>query len=123
MTPVVRGQDEISGLLTMAAQLGSSISALVANVRSNAAFVAHAGQSLAAGNRELSDRTEQQAANLEQTAASVEDLSSNVQDNAHMAGQANTQAASARCCGAWGGGHEHGHHLGRSHSSHGQTHG
>lgn len=96
VTPVVRGQDEISGLLTMAAQLGSSISALVANVRSNAAFVAHAGQSLAAGNRELSDRTEQQAANLEQTAASVEDLSSNVQDNAHMAGQANTQAASVR---------------------------
>ncbi|MDP1938842.1 MAG: methyl-accepting chemotaxis protein, partial [Hylemonella sp.] len=69
---------------------------MVANVRSNAAFVAHAGQSLASGNRELSDRTEQQAANLEQTAASVEELSSTVTGNARMAAQANTQATAVR---------------------------
>jgi len=58
--------------------------------------VAHAGQSLAAGNRELSDRTEQQAANLEQTSASVQELSSTVQDNARTTQQANTQAAQVR---------------------------
>lgn len=73
-----------------------SLSNVVANVRSNAAFVADSGRSLASGNRELSDRTEQQAANLEQTAASVQELSSTVQDNARTAVQANEQAASVR---------------------------
>jgi methyl-accepting chemotaxis protein len=90
------GSDELADLARRTAEIGTTISAMVANVRSNAAFVAHSGTSLAAGYRELSDRTEQQAANLEQTAASVEELSSTVQDNAQTAAQANAQAASVR---------------------------
>lgn len=93
---VARGQDELAGLVSSTSKIGATVSAMVANVRSNAAFVAHSGKSLATGNRELSDRTEQQAANLEQTAASVEQLSSTVQDNAQTASQANAQAASVR---------------------------
>lgn len=93
---VARGQDELAGLVSSTSKIGATVSAMVANVRSNAAFVAYSGKSLAAGNRELSERTEQQAANLEQTAASVEQLSSTVQDNAQTAAQANTQAASVR---------------------------
>ena len=92
----VRGSDELAALANATQQIGSTVSAMVANVRSNAAFVAYAGKSLASGNRDLSDRTEQQAANLEQTAASVEQLSSTVQTTAHTASQANTQAASVR---------------------------
>jgi methyl-accepting chemotaxis protein len=91
-----RGADELTDLARLSTEIGTTISAMVANVRSNAAFVAHSGASLAAGYRELSDRTEQQAANLEQTAASVEQLSSKVQDNAQTAAQANAKAASAR---------------------------
>lgn len=91
-----RGADELGRLLASTAALSHTLSGMVANVRSNAAFVAHSGQSMARGNRELSDRTEQQAANLEQTAASVEQLSSTVQDNAGRAGQANVQAAQVR---------------------------
>ena len=94
--PAIDGHDECSVLLQTTGRISSTISAMVANVRSNAAFVAHAGKSMSSGNRELSDRTEQQAANLEQTAASVEELSSTVNDNARMAGQVNTQAASLR---------------------------
>lgn len=94
--PVVQGQDEYAALLATTDRIGTSISSMVANVRSNAAFVAHAGKSLASGNRELSDRTEQQAANLEQTAASVQELSSTVTGNAQMAAHANTQATSLR---------------------------
>lgn len=90
------GKDELAHLQTTMGQLGRKVSAMVANVRSNAAFVAHSGKSLARGNRELSDRTEQQAANLEQTAASVEQLSSTVQDNANTAGQANCLAGKVR---------------------------
>lgn len=93
---VTRGRDELASLVTATNNIGATVSAMVANVRSNAAFVAHSGKSLATGNRELSDRTEQQAANLEQTAASVEQLSSTVQGNAQTAAQANAQAASVR---------------------------
>jgi methyl-accepting chemotaxis protein len=94
--PTVLGNDEYAALLSAAGQIGTHISSMVANVRSNAAFVAHAGHSLAGGNRELSDRTEQQAANLEQTAASVEELSSTVNDNAQMAAHANSQTSTVR---------------------------
>ncbi len=91
-----QGQDELGQLTTAMSQVGRTVSAMVANVRSNAAFVAHSGQSMAAGNRELSDRTEQQAANLEETSASVQQLSSTVQHNADTAGQANARAAQVR---------------------------
>ena len=94
--PTVQGSDEYAALLSAVGRIGTHISSMVANVRSNAAFVAYAGHSLASGNRELSDRTEQQAANLEQTAASVEELSSTVNDNAQMAAQANTQTSTVR---------------------------
>lgn len=92
----VSSGDELGSLAIAMGKLGSTLSGMVANVRSNAAFVAHSGKSLAAGNRDLSDRTEQQAANLEQTAASVEQLSSTVQGNASTASQTNAQAAQVR---------------------------
>jgi methyl-accepting chemotaxis protein len=90
------GTDELGRLAGAVGQLGRTVSAMVANVRSNAAFVNHAGKSLARGSGELSDRTEQQAANLEQTAASVEELSATVQDNAGTAGRANGKAGEVR---------------------------
>ncbi|MFZ3219121.1 MAG: methyl-accepting chemotaxis protein, partial [Rhodoferax sp.] len=96
LTLVDRSRDEFGRLAVAVGQLGRTVSGMVANVRSNAAFVAHSGRSMAVGNRELSDRTEQQAANLEQTAASVEQLSSTVQENANTASQANAQAAQVR---------------------------
>ena len=90
------GDDELGRLVGAVGQLGRTVSAMVANVRSNAAFVNHAGQSLARGSSDLSDRTEQQAANLEQTAASVEQLSSTVQENANTASLANRKASEVR---------------------------
>ncbi len=90
------GQDELGRLVGAVGQLGRTVSAMVANVRSNAAFVNHAGKSLAQSSSDLSDRTEQQAANLEQTAASVEELSSTVQENANTASRANSKAGEVR---------------------------
>ena len=92
----VQGSDELARVGRSLEQLGRTISAMVANVRSNAAFVVHAGKSLSRDSQQLSDRTEQQAANLEQTAASVEQLSSTVQENAATAGRANGQAGAVR---------------------------
>jgi methyl-accepting chemotaxis protein len=94
--PEVPGRDELAGLATALERMVLTLSAMVAQIRSNAALVAHAGGSLTAGNRELSDRTEQQAANLEQTAASVQELSGAVQQNADTAQQADRQAAEVR---------------------------
>ncbi len=93
---VSHSQDELGNMLTTLGELGRTVSAMVANVRGNAAFVAHAGKSLAHDSQDLSDRTEQQAANLEQTAASVEELSSVVQTNAVTAGSANGRAGEVR---------------------------
>lgn len=96
LTTAVHGRDELAELAGATLRVGTTVSSMVANVRSNAAFVAHSGKSMAAGHRELSDRTEQQAANLEQTAASVDELSSTVQDNAQTALRSNEQAARVR---------------------------
>ncbi|MFN7862552.1 MAG: methyl-accepting chemotaxis protein [Curvibacter sp.] len=91
-----RGRDELADMAVALQKMSKSLSGMVASVRSNAALVAHAGQSLSAGNRELSDRTEQQAANLEQTSASVQELSGTVQGNAGTTQQANGRAAQVR---------------------------
>jgi methyl-accepting chemotaxis protein len=95
-TAVARSRDELGVMVTTLGQLGRTVSAMVANVRGNAAFVAYSGKSLARDSQDLSDRTEQQAANLEQTAASVEELSSVVQANAGTAGNANGRASEVR---------------------------
>ncbi|MCB2017782.1 MAG: nitrate- and nitrite sensing domain-containing protein, partial [Hydrogenophaga sp.] len=60
----IRGRDELAELTGLLEQMNGNLSGMVAEVRSNSALVAHSGRSLALGNRELADRTEQQAANL-----------------------------------------------------------
>ncbi|HAJ12883.1 MAG: methyl-accepting chemotaxis protein [Hydrogenophaga sp.] len=92
----VQGGDELAELARLLERTIGSVSAMVAEVRSNSALVAYAGKSLATGNRELADRTEQQAANLEQTSASVQELSSTVQQNAHTASESDHQAGQVR---------------------------
>jgi methyl-accepting chemotaxis protein len=92
----VRGTDELAVITRLLDRMIGNLSAMVAEVRSNSALVAHAGRSLALGNRDLADRTEQQAANLEQTAASVQQLSSTVHLNAETAGNSDQQASKVR---------------------------
>ena len=92
----MQGRDELAQLGVQLDRMVLTLSAMVADIRSNAALVSHAGESLAADSRELADRTEQQAANLEQTAASVEQLSSAVNTNAQTAVSADGRAASVR---------------------------
>lgn len=89
-------RDALAHAVTQSSTIARTISGMVANVRSNAAFVAHAGNTLARSNRELSSRTEQQAASLEQTAASVVELSEAVKENAAMAQHASARAQVVR---------------------------
>lgn len=78
------GHDELADLALRLDRMVQTLSAMVADIRSNAALVAHAGQSISMDSRALADRTEQQAASPEETAASVEQLSSTVQSNGHL---------------------------------------
>jgi methyl-accepting chemotaxis protein len=61
-------------------------------VRIGTDSIATASQEIAAGNLDLSSRTEQQAASLEETASSMEELISTVRQNADNAVQANQLA-------------------------------
>ncbi len=90
------GKDEVARLGTRLDSMVLSLSSTVADIRSNAALVSHAGQSLARDNAALSERTEQQAASLEETAASVEQLTAAVTSTAQAAAVASRQAVQVR---------------------------
>ena len=92
----VPGRDELADTAEVVQRMITHLSATVADVRSNSALVAHAGNHLANSSRDLADRTEQQAANLEQTAASVHQLSSAVQQNAATASEVDNKALGVR---------------------------
>jgi len=84
---------------TTATQLGS----IVTDIKQASGRIHTAASEIAAGNTDLSRRTEQQAANLEETAASMEVLTSTVRQNADHARQANQLAIGAHGVAAQGG--------------------
>jgi aerotaxis receptor len=69
-------------------QLNVNLQAVVSDVRHEVEGVQVASRQIAAGNQDLSSRTESQASSLEQTAASVEELSSTVQQSANASREA-----------------------------------
>jgi methyl-accepting chemotaxis protein len=99
----IEGRDEATDLLTALKEMQHQLGGVVANVRANAEGVSTASGQIAAGNNDLSMRTEQQASALEQTAASMEELSSTVRQNAENARQANSLASNASMVAAKGG--------------------
>ncbi|TYT26339.1 HAMP domain-containing protein [Luteimonas viscosa] len=68
---------------------------IVGQIRSGSDAINSAASEIAAGNDDLSRRTEQQAASLEETASSMEELTSTVRQNADNARQANQLAIGA----------------------------
>ena len=88
-------KDEPGKLLHALHRMSSGLVGLVGDVRSGTDTIATASAQIAAGNLDLSSRTEEQASSLEQTAASREELTSTVKQNAENARQANQLAASA----------------------------
>lgn len=92
----VAGADELGRMGRQLDEMVLMLSSMVADVRSNAALVAHAGQMLATDNGQLAERTDQQAASLEQTVASMAQLSSAVSSNAQAAEVADRRARDLR---------------------------
>ena len=91
----VTSQDEVGVLLAALQDMNTSLLKTVSEVRSGTDTIVTASQQIAAGNLDLSARTEQQASSLEETASSMEELTSTVRQNADNARQANTLAQTA----------------------------
>jgi|GEM_PF-975870 len=73
----------------------AQLTGIVGGIQQASDAIDGAAAELAAGNADLSRRTEQQAASLEETAASMEELTSTVRQNAESARQANQLAIDA----------------------------
>ncbi|KRG67320.1 chemotaxis protein [Stenotrophomonas terrae] len=79
------------------------LTGIVGRIKHSSVSINSAASEIAAGNNDLSRRTEQQAANLEETAASMEELTSTVRQNAESARQANQLAIGAASVASQGG--------------------
>jgi aerotaxis receptor len=95
--------DEVGQLLRALQQMNSNLIATIRDVRVNVETMAVATRQIAAGNADLSGRTEAQAASLEETASSVEEFSSTVKQNADNSAQANKLALNASNVAVQGG--------------------
>ncbi|AVQ07300.1 TPA: HAMP domain-containing protein [Xanthomonas vasicola pv. zeae] len=81
----------------------TQLAEIVTGIKQSAVSINGAASEIAAGNNDLSQRTEQQAASLEETAASMEELTSTVKQNAESARQANQLAIGAAKVASQGG--------------------
>ncbi len=91
----VHSSDETGQLMHALKNMNSNLLNIVAQVRSGTDLMATASCEIAAGNQNLSSRTEEQASSLEETASSMEQLTSTVRFNAENAREANQLAATA----------------------------
>ena len=80
--------DDMGQLLRALQQLNVNLVAVIGDVRANVDSMSAATRDIAAGNLNLSSRTESQASSLEETASSMEEFSSTVKQNAENAQQA-----------------------------------
>ena len=90
----INSRDQSSVLFCMR-EMSNSLASIVTEVRGGTDTIATASRQIAAGNLDLSSRTENQASSLEETASSMEELTSTVKQNADNARQANQLANSA----------------------------
>ncbi|MBY0242587.1 MAG: PAS domain S-box protein [Burkholderiaceae bacterium] len=87
--------DEVGQLLRALQQMNNNLIATIRDVHVNVETMAVATRQIAAGNADLSGRTESQAASLEETASSIDEFSSTVKQNAENSAQANDLAVAA----------------------------
>ena len=82
-------------LLVEMKEMRNSLVDIVGQVRTGTETIGTASREIAAGNIDLSSRTEMQASSLEKTASAMEELTSTVKQNADNAREANQLAANA----------------------------
>jgi methyl-accepting chemotaxis protein I, serine sensor receptor len=99
----VTGHHEMGRLAAALRKMQESLIATVSTVRDGTHSIDTGVSEIAAGNTNLSQRTEEQAASLEETAASIEQLTSTVKQTADNAMQASSLAQGASTLAAQGG--------------------
>ena len=99
----VESRDETGELMAALQTMNANLNTLVTRVRGGADTIASVAVQVAAGNQDLSARTEQEAGALVQSAASIEQLSATVRQNAENAHQGNEMATSASGIASRGG--------------------
>ncbi|MGD7104924.1 methyl-accepting chemotaxis protein, partial [Ralstonia pseudosolanacearum] len=96
-------RDEMGHLLEGLARMQAALTDTVRRVRHGSESIGAATKQIAAGNADLSQRTEGQASSLEETASSMEEMTSIVRQNADNARQASQLADSASAVASQGG--------------------
>jgi methyl-accepting chemotaxis protein len=99
----VRSTDETGRMMTALKDMNAGLVRIVGQVRGGTDSIASAAGQIAAGNLDLSARTEEQASALEETASSLEELTATVKQNAEHAHQAKALAVSASQVASQGG--------------------
>ena len=99
----VNSYEETGMLLVGLQKMRNSLAEIVSEVRACAESISTGANEIAAGNADLSQRTEAQACNLEQTAASIEELHAAVKNNADTANEVNRMASAASAAAVKGG--------------------
>jgi methyl-accepting chemotaxis protein len=91
----VSRRDDLGQLMQAINGISVGLASVVGNVRRASDTIALAAREIAAGNADLSARTEAQAGSLEETASAISQLTSMVRTNAEHASNANEHVASA----------------------------
>ena len=99
----VLGRDEIARVMQGIDVMQAALVRVVGQIHQSVATVVHASQEIAAGNQDLSSRTEAAASNLQQTAASMEAIHGTLQHGAEAARNASRLAMANAEAAARGG--------------------
>jgi methyl-accepting chemotaxis protein-1 (serine sensor receptor) len=91
----VSSKDEMGALTQGLIDMQNGLIRTIVTMRGGSESIASATKQIAAGNMDLSQRTEEQASSLEETASSMEELTSIVRQNADNARQASQLAGNA----------------------------
>ena len=95
--------DEAGQMLRALRQLNTNLNCVVGDIRENFKNMQSATNEIAVGNKDLSGRTDSQAAALEETAASMEQLAATVQKNAEHTSHGGSVASGAMATAKKGG--------------------
>ncbi|MDM8354896.1 methyl-accepting chemotaxis protein [Pandoraea communis] len=93
--PVDVAPGDTSSLIYAMQSMQQTLAQTIGQIRQGTESITTAAHQIAAGNTDLSARTEQQAASLEETASSMEQLTATVKQNADNARQASQLAVNA----------------------------
>ncbi|MCT4703591.1 methyl-accepting chemotaxis protein [Enterobacteriaceae bacterium H20N1] len=89
------GNDEVAQIAHAFNAFSDKLSVVMVQLRDASASVKVAANEIAAGNQDLSGRTEQAASSLRETASAVEQITASVANSTEAAAQANIQTTSA----------------------------